>query len=416
MIAFMGNDGSGKTTIKNALADHYLKSSEDVISLTEFDYPILRLMRKVGSKDTKKVQRSIQRDSPSTLTKFLPYLMLFESSLQSAKYRFFARRKMVLKDRCLYDYLATWRELGVASELVEFLYKHAIKPDLIFYVSVMPDLAEKRCSQETSKESDKPLSFYELKKQIYDDIASQNNVAIVDNNGELDEALEKIKFYVFLRNTFKDLKQIALSGLDGAGKTTTMDNLSNLLSQINVQHKVIHFYYNYFPLRIAKALKGRQQHSTDKEQHEKSVAAEKKSVEKGKGGLWMRLVLLDAMIQYWFYRILFMRHVLLFDRFFPDYFVSFDFLNVPHNRERLNRLFPKPGVYFLQIADYKVLYDRKPEHTLEFFEKCYEEYMSLATEHNMILLDSTTKNPDIILKELLNGLISKKVSNELSGN
>lgn len=403
IIAFIGNDGSGKSTLMNSFSKKIRDRNESVICLPEFNYPLINLLRRIGGEQTNKTQERIQTSdsSPSFILMTLPYVMLVESTLQIMYYKLFHRKTVVLKDRCSYDYIATWREVGTATRLVEFLYRHSVKPDFTLYISTSPSLAKsRRAAQTDQKDSGKTLDFYIEKKKIYDRLYDEHAITLVENNGNMTESLERVDFLVSLKISFKKIRTIAISGLDGAGKSTTMEHLSNFLDTIHTPHRVVHFYYNYTLLKIVRSLFG---HKAQNEsvKNELSIKNEKQSLEKGKGRWWHYLVITDALIQYWFYRLFNPHKVILFDRFFPDYFVSFDFLNIKYNRESLSRLLPKPDIYFLQIADYKILHSRKPEHTLDFFKICYEKYEHFSVEYELYTLDSSTDGPTVLVNKLL---------------
>ncbi|HJQ08776.1 MAG TPA: hypothetical protein VJ836_04835 [Candidatus Saccharimonadales bacterium] len=405
IIALTGNDGSGKTTLGKMLARSLAAEYRPVAKLEEFDYPLIRMFRKLaGPTKTIQTQTETRQGSKQPLSlKLLPYIQWADSLLQTAKFKLFARHVTVIKDRCAYDYIATWRELGVTNRFVEFLYRLLPKPDVTFYMYVEPATSLARRSKQPEKNSGKGLNFYQLKTQLYDDIYRHNRIALVDNNGNAQQALAQIKALLATREKLTSVKSIALSGLDGAGKTTTSEQLSELLHQLNVGHVVVHFYYNYLILKLLGLLK-KKQPDDETARNLRSLETEKKHTESRKSKLWVMFVLSDAALQYAFYRLFAFRRLIVFDRFFHDYLVSFDFLKAPHNKQRLLHIFPKPDRYFLQIADYNVLHQRKPEHSPEFFAACYQKYQALARETGMIILDSTHQPPNQITQALLGRL------------
>ena len=95
----------------------------------------------------------------------------------------------------------------------------------------------------------------------------------------------------------------------------------------------------------------------------------------------------------------------IYDRFFLDFKVSWDFLGLNYNEEVFEKL-PKAKNYFLLVAPPKVLYERKPEHTLEFFEKCYEQYLILAKQYGIVVIDTDKKSEEEVENFIINKLIS----------
>jgi len=128
---------------------------------------------------------------------------------------------------------------------------------------------------------------------------------------------------------------------------------------------------------------------------------ERKSKRLGKPNWWKWFVLMDAYMQYFFVRIFFRNRLIVFDRFFLDYLVSFDYLELKYDKNKLLNHFPMVDRYFLLTASYNILYKRKPEHTVEFFKQCRVNYLKLVKINNMKILDSGEYNEYDIMKRLL---------------
>src|SRR5689334_18756455 len=112
IISFMGNDGSGKSTYCNMLSNS-LSASYPVRYVSEFTGPLLNLLKrfkKVSSYDN--ASREI-----SFSTRLSPYIVWLDCLLQIVYYKITYKSRMVIKDRCAYDYLATWVELGVSNRI-----------------------------------------------------------------------------------------------------------------------------------------------------------------------------------------------------------------------------------------------------------------------------------------------------------
>jgi thymidylate kinase len=398
IVALVGNDGSGKTTLCHRLNEQY----PDSRVIEEFDYPFLGLIKRfAGRGRVTQTREAIKTSHPVGLIRMLPYAYWFDILCQTLYLKLCYKRKTVILDRCLYDHLATWRELGLANRFVERLYAWLPRPDLALFISVDPQLAWKRRSDQKDVESTRGLDFYIQKKVIYEDLRDNFPIATVDNNTGVEAALKELVRLVELRNSLVKYRRIAISGLDGAGKTTTMNNLEALLTSLNIKHKYVHFYYNYSLLKLLRRLKRPKAEAPIDVQYRKSIEHELKSVSHQRSKFWVAAVILDAYLQYYYFVLRHPRRLILFDRFFYDYLVSFNFLKVRHDREQFLRSFPKPQKYFLLVGDPHILHERKPEHTLGFFEDCYSQYLALAKEVKAIeLLDSTHNSPQKILHQL----------------
>jgi hypothetical protein len=191
--------------------------------------------------------------------------------------------------------------------------------------------------------------------------------------------------------------------LDGAGKSTTVENLSGQLEKLNLPFKIVHFYYNNLLLKAIRKFKPHKDMSSESMQ--KSVKHELKTREKGtKSALWAALILLDSRLQYHWQTVRHPRSLLVFDRFFPDYCVSFDFIGAPYNRDKLLRHSPAVDKYFLLTGEPNILHDRKPEHTIEFFQQCHIKYEVLAKELDMEVIDTTRTNEAGVITALTGSL------------
>jgi thymidylate kinase len=403
IMALVGNDGSGKTTLCHRLNKQYPGSRV----IEEFDYLLLSFIKRLtGRGRVAQTQEAIKAAAPTGLIRMLPYVYWFDILFHTLYLKVRYKHKTIILDRCLYDHLATWRELGLANGFVEYLYALLPKPDLALYISVDPHLAWKRRSEQKDVESRRGLDFYLEKKTIYESLRDSFPIMTVDNNTSVETALKEMVRIVDLRNSLVKYRRIAISGLDGAGKTTTMNNLEILLTSLNIKHKYVHFYYNYSLLKLLRRLKRPKTEASIDAQYRKSIEHELKSVNHQRSKVWVVAVILDAYLQYCYFVLRHPRRLILFDRFFYDYLVSFNFLKVQHNREWFLRSFPKPQKYFLLIGEPHILHERKPEHTLGFFEDCYSQYLALAKEVKAIeLLDSTHNSPQKILHQLTQRLV-----------
>jgi thymidylate kinase len=56
------------------------------------------------------------------------------------------------------------------------------------------------------------------------------------------------------------------------------------------------------------------------------------------------------------------------------------------------------------VAPPEILYKRKPEHSLDFFEKCYNDYLKLSKEFNIHLIDTSKYSEDEVVEIIINNL------------
>jgi thymidylate kinase len=401
IISFSGIDGSGKTTILQELYRDYTKRACDVCLVSEFDFFFLRVpfLRRITSRaKNTSVGKIIQAGSKrSIFQRLIPYVVWLDVVSEYWYLRIFRKKFIVMKDRQAFDYLLTWIEKGLSSRFVYFLYTHAPKPDISFFIDADPMLARERRILQRGKTKNK--TFFLFKSEMYRDFFSERQFVRLYNAGTVNESVSQAKACIEKRKKFEGIRSVALSGIDGAGKSTTIERLDFCLSQLGVKRKTIHFYYRYIPIKIIQWVFPDKQRES--ERMKRSVENEENVLKKGKSRMWVWFVILDALAQYWLARIIYPKRLLVFDRFFYDYLVSFDFIGAPYNKRLLLKLFPKVDRYFVQIAEPDILHKRKPEHTEKFFHECHGKYENLAKDFNLTTLDSSNASKDDILEELL---------------
>lgn len=404
IVSISGVDGSGKTTLVESIRASLLEEGEKVFVFHEFKYLLPGfLIRSAGKGTLFKVNASPPSSRRSGfITRMIPYAVWVDLLFQHFYFRLFKRNVIVLRDRQAFDHLMTWKELGFSNWFVEALYRLLPRPDVAFFLDVDASEAYERRSRQAGKMA-KPRDFYVMKVELYRRYWDNRRMIRIDGDTKSDEALDTSLRFVHLRKKFLRFRTIALSGIDGSGKSTTIHELSSLLRKMNIPVRILHFYFSYIPIKLVKLLV-RGSGEDEKKRMKESVENEQKVAARGKSRLWIWYVIGDALVQYWFVRIFFFRRLLVLDRYFDDFLVSFDFIGVPYDRDRLVSFFPRADRHFLQLADPEILYRRKPEHSLGFFKTCRNSYLDLARQNGWKVLDSSRKNETEVMDELLESL------------
>lgn len=401
IIAFSGPDGVGKTTLLNEVARELAGMDVKIIIHQEFQFNYLKALNKLRNSPAAKSYKDnviLGQKKPSARKRFIGLLyacaIYVEFLIEYVDYELMHRKTVLLRDRYALDF-AVGSQATMTSRLITRLLLAFPRPSLHFLVQLRPEKAMERMRKTRAFSFNE--EYYLKLSELYRSHGEGSRIGI-DNDGAAAKTLARK--YARIKVKLLDIKTVAISGLDGAGKSTTVAGLSQLLTELKVPHVTKHFYYEYLILKLKK--KGPDK--PDEIKHKESREAEERHVARGKTVPWVIFVLIDSLLQYSLAMAMRRNRIVIFDRFFPDYFVSFDFLRAPYNRKFLKRIFPRPSRYYLQIADYGVLYERKPEHSLGFFKECHKKYMELASENNMILLDSTKNDKDQILDLLVEGL------------
>ncbi len=395
-ISFSWNDASWKSSLIRTIN----KSLDKSIVVEEYSGPIIWFI-KIFSKISKKNRNK------SNYWTFYFFLLYLDNILQYYFYKVFYRNSIILKDRYFPDYIASLIELNKNHGFLKFLYNIFPKPDLWFYVHLEPEIAFSRRLKQINRQTAN-INFYREKVEIYKKyILEQYDLIHVNNSNTLQESSQKIINQIKKTMALKNVRQITISWIDWAGKSTTLLNLSKELERNWIKTKTMHFYYNYIIIKLIKKIKksiGINKNVDVSIMNRKSIEREKKVINKQKSIFWKIFVIWDALLQFIFVKLFSFNKTVLFDRFFLDYMVSWNFLGLKYSKNWFKYL-PKPKNYFLLVAPPNILYERKSEHSKEFFEKCYNDYLKLAKANKITIID-TNKNSekqvvDIIIKTLI---------------
>lgn len=112
IIALMGNDGSGKTTIAKELVKIFrqIYFFKKVKYLREFYYFIFsKLFRFLGNRISS-VRKDLWSKKRRKKLYFWPYLVLLDQLLAYIYYKVFKRHEVIIADRYVYDF---FNKLGV---------------------------------------------------------------------------------------------------------------------------------------------------------------------------------------------------------------------------------------------------------------------------------------------------------------
>jgi len=213
IIAFMGNDGSGKTTLAKKFVERLRALGVDVQYRTEFDYFLLSLFFRLLGKE--KVSRSrrlfLTKESGAwkpAYFKAWPYLVWLDLFLEWLWNKLFKRNSVVVMDRYAYDFLMSWEWLGYANAYLRWLYAYFPKPDLAFILDVSPLTAYQR-KRYTHVYS---LHYYKLQRERYLKFAKTLEMRIINTEKAVEECLREVitEFRRYFINKLSDEDKLLL--------------------------------------------------------------------------------------------------------------------------------------------------------------------------------------------------------------
>lgn len=190
IIALIGNDGSGKTTISKELARLFSDIGFKVHYKHEYDYAILKFLFKAGGKQRieKARQEMLVDKKKSKKFRIWPFLVWFDTFLQHVYYSLFKRNSIIILDRYPYDHYISFGYLDALTKFSEWLYLHFPKPDLVVLLWVEPEIAYERKKATHTYQ----VSFYEMQTGKYLELAKILGINAINTNCTLDSTIGKI--------------------------------------------------------------------------------------------------------------------------------------------------------------------------------------------------------------------------------
>ena len=189
IIAFMGNDGSGKTTISTYVYRMFLSNDLPAYYKPEFEYFLLKyIMEKLGNQRKKLTKSFISRTNfknKSPVYKIWPYIIWLDFLFFWFFLKIFKRNKIIILDRYLYDFLISWEYLGYSGKIVRLLYLTFPMPDKPFICKVSPQIAYAR-------KGNYKLDFYRVQTERYLALARYFGIQIIDTSKPIKETLQQI--------------------------------------------------------------------------------------------------------------------------------------------------------------------------------------------------------------------------------
>ncbi len=196
-------------------------------------------------------------------------------------------------------------------------------------------------------------------------------------------------------------KTIAFMGIDGAGKTTLINEIEKSLRARGETPDI--FYMGLgrdIRLPLLKHLMGR--YSTKRYNLNKSKSKRKdRDNYRPRSSKWLLVYSLELFLRYFLAKFSRKKYV-LFDRYFYDGLV----FSSERDFRFLKRLFPRPDKCFLIYAPAKIIRSRKKEAPVKDITKFYERMDEISKHFNIEKIDNT-RNLNLVKNEILekiNGL------------
>lgn len=190
IIALIGNDGSGKTTIAKKLVKFFNDLDYDVDYEHEYEYGILKFFLRILGKDRLSKSKLEFLDIKIKRKRYYvwPFLVWFDRFIQHYYYRLFKKKSIMILDRYAYDHYMSFRYSGYMIRVAKFLYLNFPKPDVCINLWVDPNVALER-KKDTHMFK---LEFYKSQTEEYSKLSQLLAIPRINTQKPIESTLEEI--------------------------------------------------------------------------------------------------------------------------------------------------------------------------------------------------------------------------------
>lgn len=415
IISFSGTSGSGKSTIIAEIKKSGVFSGKKVIVKEEDSFVSIKLLKSIMGdnifskyKEEKFFKRSYN-DIPyrffSALSYFFyPLVVYIEFLIDYIKFQLLFKNTILITDRYIYDYEVSFKNVfGINNRVVKWFYNHPPKPYLSFLIEVDITTALKRNKNNIPGKITASRLFHENILSHYRKIAKQHNLLVIDSNNSLKDAVKHISAHIINKGKLLNAGNIAICGLDGTGKTTTANMLAKYATSLSIKSTVVHFYHENLLFKLLLLLGFLRIDEPRDLQYRKRREHSARERLKTTPFILAFLRFFDSYMQHLFSQLVNRGKLVIFDRYFYDYLVSFEYLNIRW-RSFFSKFIPPSEHKFLLESLPLTSYERKPESVKEFFVECHQIYLNMAKEQGITIIKTDNKNPDYVMKELIESI------------
>lgn len=192
IIALMGNDGSGKTTIAQEISKKLKERGYNIIYKPGFDHLVLGLLVFLGKillgKNADQTQQKFLHpgEKQGLVSRVWPYMVWIDSLL---KYIWASTRPgVVLFDRCWYDFLISYEQLGYTGPLIRALFLGLPRPHCGVILDVSPEVMYRRKYDTHTA----PLEYYVAQRDRYLELARRLRFPVVNTEAPVAKSTSQV--------------------------------------------------------------------------------------------------------------------------------------------------------------------------------------------------------------------------------
>lgn len=183
-IAFIGCDGSGKTTLAKTLIRTLKKRGFKCNYKHQYNYFISNTLGKKIRKIKKIKKYTDRRKLLYRIWIFVVYPnLLFNWFLRKIT----NRNGFSISDRYVYDLMVGWDLQGRLNPLSRFLLENFPKPDKVFLIDAKAETLHKRRGHEYPS-----FEFCKRKRELYREFAKKINIKIISTENNVETCIKEI--------------------------------------------------------------------------------------------------------------------------------------------------------------------------------------------------------------------------------
>ncbi len=416
IIAFCGASGSGKSSLIKEIIDLKNFRNKKLSLYNEDDFVAVKISKLIlGNKNFREYNESkMSKEAKnkknilfsSLVAIFYPLGIYLEYLYLYLYYKIIFSDRILLSDRFIYDYIVTLKQnLKIKNRFTEFMFINFPRPDLLFYLDIDPATAILRNKNAKRFSKTNSISYQAKIIREYMNVAKKKNMVTVNTKGEINDSLINIERHINNREILSMVKEIAVIGTDGSGKTTICNLLNDYSKSLNISSQVVHFFHENLLLKLLRKCGILREHKQDESMLGRSRMKSKRKIHRPYllKFLLSMLHITDSYIQYIYCKLIHGNSLNIFDRYFYDYLIGFKYYGIK-GFEGLEKFIPKVKNTFLMTVDANVAYKRKPEAFLDFYDFVNKAYLELAIGKRFIVVNESNKNPEEIMQIIISNL------------
>jgi len=400
IISVSGLPGSGKSTLISNIISTNASLTQAKIK-KEDDFQLIKLFKKVFGATLSEQYNFIRQGKVKTSLLIIPFLVdllyplvvYIEYLSFYFWYEILFPQSILITDRYAYDYFVTAKHnLKIfANPLCSLLYNFP-RPSIAFYISADPEWALKNRQDRSLNKLNGTAEFLISLHETYMSIVKRHDLIVLGPGLNAKESVKMANFYIALRHRFEKISSVALIGMDGTGKSTVAMSLIANLKSVSLNGKVLHFFHDSLLNKLIVHLP----FAGDKMSQKIG-----KAISKHGNMFWAIGNFIDGLIQIGITRLLHPNSLIVYDRYFYDFLVTFSFYDIPY-RELFAKFIPYTDVQVLFVGSPILSRKRKPENSVNNYKILQTLYLNMAREYKINTLAIADFTPQQIVEEIIN--------------